>query len=248
MMDPLWSETCWSTFKYFIILIASTYYILCINWTVKRLLVHAVLRYFYMHLYEQSGWYVFDTYMGARKNSIKLHVNKSSWGWTLRCSKHVEDTISKLKQYCKKCAFCSILITYVHHTARFNKRKVTKQSNQTPTWCNTVQVLFLQGHSTCFGRKRPSSGVFKTSTWATGTCVIVAGKSSHLLIRAGTAVSALIRRCDDWPATITHVPHVLVLNTPDDGRLRPKHVEWPCRNKTCTVLHQVGVSFDLRRT
>ena len=36
------------------------------------------------------------------------------------------------------------------------------------------------------GEKRPSSGVFKTSTAATGTCVIVAGKSSHLLIRAGT--------------------------------------------------------------
>ena len=34
------------------------------------------------------------------------------------------------------------------------------------------------------GVKRPSSGVFKTSTAATGTCVIVAGKSSHLLIRA----------------------------------------------------------------
>ena len=53
------------------------------------------------------------------------------------------------------------------------------------------------------GVKRPSSGVFKTSTAATGTCAIVAGKSSHLLIRAA----------------------VLVLNTPDDGRLRPKHVE-----------------------
>ena len=38
---------------------------------------------------------------------------------------------------------------------------------------------------------------------------------------------------------------VLVLNTPDDGCLHPKHVEWPCRNKTCTVLHQVCVSFDL---
>ena len=38
---------------------------------------------------------------------------------------------------------------------------------------------------------------------------------------------------------------VLVLKTPDDGRLRSKHVQWPCRNKTCTVLHQVGVSFDL---
>ena len=37
---------------------------------------------------------------------------------------------------------------------------------------------------------------------------------------------------------------VLILNTPDDRRLRPKHVEWLCRNKTCTVLHQVGISFD----
>ena len=75
-----------------------------------------------------------------------------------------------------------------------------------------MQVLFLQGHSTCFGRKRPSSGVFKTSTAATGACVI------------GTA---LIRRCDDLPATIIHVTvaAVLVLNTPDDGSLRPKHVE-----------------------
>ena len=41
------------------------------------------------------------------------------------------------------------------------------------------------------------------------------------------SVPALIRRCDDLPATITHVPvaDVPVLNTPDDGRLRPKHVE-----------------------
>jgi hypothetical protein len=61
------------------------------------------------------------------------------------------------------------------------------------------------------------------------------------------SVPALIRRCDDLHATTTHVPvaSVLVLNTPDDGRLRPKHVEWPCRNKTCTLLHQVGVSIDL---
>ena len=31
---------------------------------------------------------------------------------------------------------------------------------------------------------------------------------------------------------------------PDDGRLRLKDVGRLCRNKTCTVLHQVGVSFD----
>ena len=37
----------------------------------------------------------------------------------------------------------------------------------------------------------------------------------------------LIRRCDDLPAMITHVPvaAVLVLSAPDDGCLRPKHVE-----------------------
>jgi len=97
----------------------------------------------------------------------------------------------------------------------------------------TLCRFYFCSHSTYFGRKRPSSGVIKTSTAATGTCVIVAGKSSHLI----RAVPAVIRRCDDLPATITHVPvaAVLVLDTPDDGRLRPKHVEY-----------QVGVSFDLK--
>jgi len=39
MMDPLWSETCWSTFKYFIILILSTYYILCISWIINSSII-----------------------------------------------------------------------------------------------------------------------------------------------------------------------------------------------------------------
>jgi len=38
MMDPLWPKTCWSTFKYFIIFIISTYYILCISWIIKCLI------------------------------------------------------------------------------------------------------------------------------------------------------------------------------------------------------------------
>jgi len=38
-MDPLWSETCRSTFKYFIILIVSTYYILFISWIIKCLFI-----------------------------------------------------------------------------------------------------------------------------------------------------------------------------------------------------------------
>ena len=109
----------------------------------------------------------------------------------------------------------------INPLCRFTEKTGSKDdicylSNETPTWCNTVQVLFLQGHSTCFGL-------------------------SHHISLLGP--KALIRRCDDWPTTITHVPvaAVLVLNTPDDGRLSPKHVEWPWRNKTCTVLHQVGV-------
>ena len=42
MMDPLWSETCWSAFKYFIILIVSTYYIWCISWIILTSSVHLV--------------------------------------------------------------------------------------------------------------------------------------------------------------------------------------------------------------
>ena len=47
-----------------------------------------------------------------------------------------------------------------------------EKSNETPAWCKTVQVLFLQSYFTCFEHKRPSSGVFKTSTAAIGTCVL----------------------------------------------------------------------------
>jgi len=37
MVDPLWSETFWSTFKYFIILIVSTFYMLWISWIINCL-------------------------------------------------------------------------------------------------------------------------------------------------------------------------------------------------------------------
>ena len=38
---------------------------------------------------------------------------------------------------------------------KFASLDVPITSNKTPTWCNTVQVLFLQCHSTCFGRQAP---------------------------------------------------------------------------------------------
>ena len=62
-----------------------------------------------------------------------------------------------------------------------------------------------------FQAQAPIIRSFKTSTAATGTCIIVVGQSSHLLIRVGTEVPALIRRCDDLPTTIIHVPVAAVL-------------------------------------
>ena len=94
------------------------------------------------------------------------------------------------------------------------------KSNETPNWCNTVQVLFLQGHSTCFGRKRPSSGLFKTSTAVTGTCVIVVGKSSHLLIRAGRTTYQSDLTTFLQPR---HIPtrgyNITQSSAPDDGHM-----------------------------
>jgi len=56
--------------------------------------------------------------------------------------------------------------------------------------------------------------------------VFVALVTKHEMRMRHYIVPALIRRCDDRPTTITHVPvaAVPVLNTPDDGRLLPKHV------------------------
>ena len=39
MRDPLWYETCWSTIKYFINSIVSTYYMLWISWAIKCLII-----------------------------------------------------------------------------------------------------------------------------------------------------------------------------------------------------------------
>ena len=52
MMDPLGSETCWRTFKYFIILNLSTYYILCISWIIKFL---SNLEFRKLDLYESTS-------------------------------------------------------------------------------------------------------------------------------------------------------------------------------------------------
>jgi len=93
------------------------------------------------------------------------------------------------------------------------------------------------------GIKHPSSGVLKKTGTAPGTGVKVAGRSSHHHIRDETVMW--------WPTcnynTCTRDCRASFLILLMMGAWRPKHVEWLCRNKTCTVLHQVGVLFDLQK-
>jgi len=64
---------------------------------------------------------------------------KSSWGWTLGCSKHVEDTIIKLRLYCKKCAFCWFLLhRYITMHGSKNVNPVLFRGNRGST---VVKVL-----------------------------------------------------------------------------------------------------------
>ena len=75
----------------------------------------------FMHPYEQSGWWQAhkhsstschrpDYSYGCTKEVPRNWMYKSSWGWTLGCSKHVEDTIIKLQHWCKRYAFCWFLL------------------------------------------------------------------------------------------------------------------------------------------
>ena len=55
-----------------------------------------------------------------------------------------------------------------------------------------------------------------------------------------------------WPTcnydTCTRCHRASFLILPMMGTQRPEHVEWLCRNKTCTMLHQVGVLTWLANT
>ena len=90
---------------------------------------------------------------------------------------------------------------------------------------------------------------YKTGTAAPGTGVIVAGRSSRHHIRDETPFRSFVPiMVTWWPTcnynTCTRGGSASFLKFLMMGARRPKYVEWICRNKTCTVLHQVGVLFD----
>ena len=88
------------------------------------------------------------------------------------------------------------------------------------------------------GVRRPSSGVLKS--WH--------GTVGHHITILGTKLLFVPNVVMWWPTcnynTCTRGRRASFLILLLMGAWRPKHVEWLCRNKTCTVLHQVGVLFD----
>jgi len=92
-------------------------------------------------------------------------------------------------------------------------------------WDATQSSLFiiLQVHSTCFGcQPHPTSGVYKTSTTASGTAVPSSNVAKLEWPRWREVAVQKI-----WPVPVAVVT---VLCTADNGcGWHPKHVEWTCR-------------------
>jgi len=114
-MDPLWSETCWSTFKYFIILVVSTYYTLCISWIIKCLIntvftsvIHAL--FLTKILYLNLGCVIY-----VRK---RFYVNKS--GYTGNFFKYCIKSVNYASKY-GNCVLRTIYIVKSRHLKYLNK-------------------------------------------------------------------------------------------------------------------------------
>jgi len=96
-----------------------------------------------------------------------------------------------------------------------------------PTWCNNV-ICWSFFRSTCFGRKRPSSRALDVK--------------SHGTFQTGQTTYATALRTTTHPQTGKTICCNLTSNAPDDGRMRPKHVDLK-KLQQITLLHQVGISL-----
>jgi hypothetical protein len=96
---------------------------------------------------EKHSFQSIEIFMNISQTMVPITTWKLTFIWVMQSLRRTTQWIQSL----------SIL----NIKRQMQQRDKIDKSNETPTWCNTVQVIFLQSHSTCFGRKRPSSGVFK---------------------------------------------------------------------------------------
>ena len=122
----------------------------------------------------------------------------------------------------------------MHHSIRLN---------ETPTWCNKMQILLLQTFSTCFGCHAP---IIRSVEYWHGSHWYRWYRYSHIRDEAYSFVPNMAK----WGSTCNHnymyrwlpcqYSTLLMM-----GAWRPKHVEKVCSNKICILLHYISVSFNL---
>jgi hypothetical protein len=99
----------------------------------------------------------------------------------------------------------------------------TVRSNKTPTWCSTVQVLFLQSHSTCFGHQAPIIRSVKKLARRPLVQVLYLQVGHHITITIPNMVMWWTT-CNYNTCTKGRRASFLILLMM--GAWRPKHVEW----------------------
>jgi len=129
------------------------------------------------------------------------------------------------------------------------KNWINLRSNKTPTWCNKMQIFITADFLCLFWVSSAHHQEYKSLTQQPLVQVVtVAGRSLLHCIRDETVVSSLIWCSEDLPTTIT---------TCTGGCCVSDLYSWwwalDAQNKQrksavikiCTLLHHVGVLFDL---
>jgi len=153
-MDPLWSEICWTTFKYFIIFIVSTNYILCISWIIKCLNIidarhkhEEFMRLFCTHFEHNNldNFCIKDLVISSdnlRRKLSKLYRNLFSEFLGVSFRTAWQKTWIKTVQYVSKCCLKSPILNTGHqrNTVFLHQIHKYKMSTSTFPWVKRFQA------------------------------------------------------------------------------------------------------------
>jgi len=115
--------------------------------------------------------------LNCEYRNITLARNKALWWWYDKIETCRSQTIHQLDATLCRFYFCRVILHVSGASAHHQEHLKLVQRPLV-----RVLLLHVSHHISLIG---PELNPFKTSTAATGTCVIVARKSSHLLISSG---------------------------------------------------------------